>query len=144
MMSIEEFIDKYGVDSTTNFQLIKWSKDLGIPNFHYVMRDEIKSLSKYKKRPIFIIANYHTSEQKGIHHVALYKSKDISYYFDSYGIILFKEAEVFLENGIYSTFKIQKDNTGLCGQLSLFILYKLSKGLDFFDIVLELNTFFNS
>ena len=142
-MSISEFLSKYGEDSTTNFQLIKWSKELNISNFYYSMRDELKHLKK-KKLPISIIANYQTSNENGTHHVALYKSKGGNFYFDSYGIELFKEAQDFLGHGIYSTFKIQKPETRVCGQISLFVLYCLNNGKDFFDIVLELNEYYNS
>ncbi len=143
-MNIKEFLNIYGENTTTNFQLMKWAEDLDIPNFYYAMRDEIKELIKKKKNPLYVIANYHNSNQNGIHHVALFKDKDkdISYYFDSYGIIPFREAINFLDtkDRFYSSFQIQKPNTKLCGQLSLYILFKLSKGADFFETVLELAT----
>ncbi|ESO82748.1 hypothetical protein LOTGIDRAFT_155766 [Lottia gigantea] len=42
------FLDKYGKDTTTNFQLVKWAKELNVSPFYYCMRDEIDEL-KYKK-----------------------------------------------------------------------------------------------
>src|SRR5438093_13466984 len=93
-MTISDFLSKYGENTTTNFQLLKYAKELKIPNFYYAMRDELKHLKK-KKLPISIIANYQTSNENGTHHVALYKAKELahtaehSFYFDSYGITLF-------------------------------------------------------
>jgi hypothetical protein len=80
-----------------------------------------------------------------MHWISFFRDKDVSYYFDSYGIIPFREAVNFLDTKerYYSSFQIQQPNTKLCGELSLYVLYKLSKGFDFFDIVLEMNNYFN-
>ncbi|ESO85522.1 hypothetical protein LOTGIDRAFT_155009 [Lottia gigantea] len=45
---MNEFLDKYGTDTTTNFQLMRWANELNISPFYYCMRDEINDL-KYKK-----------------------------------------------------------------------------------------------
>ncbi|ESO95969.1 hypothetical protein LOTGIDRAFT_174990 [Lottia gigantea] len=42
------FLDKYGKDTTTNFQLVKWAKEWNVSPFYYCMRDEIDEL-KYMK-----------------------------------------------------------------------------------------------
>lgn len=138
------FLDKYGSDTTTNFQLLRWAKQLDIPNFTVLMRNELKKLHKLKTLPIFIICNYHTTEQSGVHWTAMYKNKDNAFFFDSYGIQPFQEAIDFLENFTYSSFKIQPEGSKICGQISLYILLKLSKGCDFCTTVLELNDYFNS
>src|SRR5829696_6867596 len=136
-MSLKVFLNKYGEDSTSNFQLLKYAKDLGIKPFKVVMRNELYKLKKTKKN--YIIANYQTTNEKGVHWVALYRnSNSKSFYFDSYGIVPFQEAEEFLGNGVYSTFKIQPTGSKMCGQLALFFFFSLSKGRDFFDIVLEM------
>src|SRR5438093_7398715 len=122
-MDIKEFLNKFGEDTTSNFDLIQMAKKLKITKYHYCVRDEIKKLKRIKKLPIYAICNYHLSNQTGIHHVALYQSKENSYYFDSFGIIPIKEAKDFLEHGIYSTFKIQSYDQKFCGQISLYLLY---------------------
>ena len=141
MHSINEFLDKYGEDTTTNFQLIHWAKELGIKPFKVLMKNELYKLKDTKKN--YIICNYHTTEQPGIHWVGIYKdkNKDIGYYFNSYGKQPFQEAIEFLnvKNRYYSAFKIQPDDTKICGQLSLWFLFQLYKGKDFFDIILDLN-----
>ena len=92
-MNIHNFLNKYGTDSTTNLQLIRYAKELSIPNFHCIMRNELKSLRKLKKLPIFIICNYQATDENGTHWIAMYKDNKNSFYFDSYGIGLFNEAK---------------------------------------------------
>lgn len=139
-MNVKEFFDRFGVDTTSNFQLIHWAKELGF-KLHYAMRDEIKQL-KFKNKPMFIVANYHESNQSGIHHVGIYKNKNISYFIDPYGIQPFKEAVDFMEEGVYSSFRIQPDGSKMCGQLALYFLYSLSQDRNFYDIILEMNDYF--
>jgi hypothetical protein len=139
MLTLSQFLDKFGDDTTSNFDLIKWSKDLSIPNFHYAMRDEVKNFQKNKKLPIFIIANYETSKEDGSHHVALYKDIDSAYYFNSFGTQPFKEAIALLGSQcIYSTFQIQKMTQKCCGQLSLYFLYSLHNGRDYYDTIFNM------
>ena len=134
-MDLPEFLDKYGSDATSNFDLLRWSKQLGIPNFKVLMRNELCKLKKTKKN--YVICNYQTTSQKGIHWVALFrKDNEENYYFDSYGLQPFKEAIDFLgPHYIYSTFKIQKPIQKCCGQLSL---YCLKNGKNYYDTVLDM------
>ena len=77
----KEFKQSFGEDMTTNIQLIQIAKALKIPNFYYVMRDEMNLLPKDKK-PLYVITNIHTSKEKGIHHSCFYKgTKGASYFF---------------------------------------------------------------
>ena len=62
-----------------------------------------------------------------------------NYYFDSYGLPPANEVREILGNGTHNTFQIQKPGTTYCGQLCLYVLYKLQKGVPFLDIMLELN-----
>jgi hypothetical protein len=149
--TLSEFLNRFGTSTTTNFQLLHWAKELGIKNFYYVMRNEIKTLKSLRtefceanKKPLYIIANYQTTSENGSHHIALYKSDKDAFFFDSYGLQPMQEIIDFLGEGIYSTFKIQPDNSKMCGTLCLYLLYKLSKGFNFFDIVLELKDYFDS
>lgn len=135
-MELLDFFKKYGTDTTTNFQLMKWAKGLGIPNFHVLMRDEIKVIKN--KSFVFAICNLHLKEQDGIHWTCLYKTPEISYYFDSYGLIPTKEIEgVLTKPYIYSTFQLQ-NNEKFCGVLCLYVLYKLNEGEKFEHIILNM------
>ncbi len=144
VLSISQFLDRYGTDTTTNFQLIQYAKELGIKPFKVIMRNELKKLKKLQeknKEKYFIICNYQTTKESGTHWTGIYKDKDKSFYIDSYGLQPFHEAIDFMNDYTYSTFKIQKDGQKLCGQISLYVLYKLSKGEDFYSTVLDLYSF---
>ena len=133
----DEFQRQFGEDTTTNIQLMQMAKVLKIPNFYYVMRDEMGLLPKDKK-PLYVMTNIHTSKEKGVHHSCFYTSNGGSYFFDSYGLPPTKEVEKFMGSGICSTFKIQEDGTRYCGQMSIYILHRLNQGDKFTDIVLSL------
>ena len=47
--SWKEFKKLFGEDTTTNIQLLQMAKILKIPNFYYVMRDEMHLLPLQKK-----------------------------------------------------------------------------------------------
>jgi len=137
MTDLIEFFKLYGTDTTTNFDLKKIANQLGIKNFHVLMRDELQLIKN--KPTVNFITNLHTSDQNGVHWSAGVKNHQQNYYFDSYGLPPTNEVREILGNGIYNTFQIQKPGTTYCGQLCLYVLYKLQKGVPFLDIMLELN-----
>jgi hypothetical protein len=125
MLTLDEFIDRFGDDTTTNFELTKWAEELGIENFQFLMRDVLTyygpqhspSLAPdrkgsmitsynsdgkltYRRKPpykkVSIISNYKSSKEGGTHHVTLYKDLKLSYYFNSFGTQPFAEAVRFL------------------------------------------------
>jgi hypothetical protein len=49
-LTIQEFLNKYGTDSTSNFDLMRWAKELNIKPFKVLMRNELKSLRKSNSR----------------------------------------------------------------------------------------------
>ena len=126
-MNLKSFLNKYGTNKTTNFDLMDIARDLNL-KVKVLMKDE---LLEYKgNKPI--ILNYQNSNQSGSHWVCLKKDSLNSFYFDSYGIIPLKEVFEYLNDFTYSTFQIQPDNTEMCGQLCLFVLNSL-KGLEKFE-----------
>ncbi len=54
IMTIKEFLDKYGRDTTTNFELIQIAKELGLKIFYYCMKDEIKQLRRILKKTFIL------------------------------------------------------------------------------------------
>ena len=140
--SFSDFTKLYGTNTTTNFELMKWSKDLGMPKVYVLMKNELDDLERLKQKlkTLYIICNYQTTDEVGIHWTCMYRTKDISFYFDSFGIVPLKEANDFLntKERYYNSFKIQKSNTKYCGQLCLWILFQLHLGKDFIDIILSL------
>ena len=144
MKNFKNFTGKYGVNTTTNFELINWAKNLNIKPFFCLMRDEIYELKKHKE--FFAIVNIHKSNQKGVHWSCVHRnSLGNIFYFDSYGLdptqeILNLRRSVILCN----TFQLQKQGEVWCGQMSLYVLWLLSKGYQFEDIVLNLKKELNT
>ena len=138
-MTLTEFLDRYGVDTTSNFDLLDWSKQLGI-TLKVIMKNELDKLKTTKKN--YIICNYQTTKEVGIHWISLYKDNKDKFYMDSFGVQPFQEAIDFLgPHYIYSTFQIQKPNQRCCGQYSIYFLYCLHNGKNYYDIVLDMVKF---
>ncbi len=149
-MNIKQFLDQYGTDTKSNFDLLHHAKELNIKPFRVVMTNELKKLKKIldKKgngvaRTVYIICNYQTTNDSGTHWTALYSNQGKNYFFDSYGIQPDSEVLDLLGEGVHSTFRIQPYGSKMCGSLCLYLLYKLSKGYNFYDTVLEMNKYFN-
>jgi len=136
--NLQKFLFKYGINTTTNFDLKNIAKDLGLDKIKVLMRDEMENI-----KPNYIyIFNLESSKEEGSHWVSLYKNK---YYFDPYGILPPKNIDYEMWNGdaskstplMWNTLQIQPDNTNMCGQLCLYILYRLEKfNEDFEDLIL--------
>ena len=129
-LSWSEFIARYGTKKTNNFQLLKWANDLGITHFTYVMRDEMSKLPKSSKN---IIMNLDSSENQGTHHVVLYNTPDYKLYFSSFGDNPPLEVITFFDQSMTSTTvrefsdtQLQEFGSSYCGQLSLYLLYKVN------------------
>ena len=133
MKTWKEFKQRYDEDTTASIQLMQMAKLLKIPNFHYDMRDEMHLLPKDKRslqeqiKPLNVMTNIHTSKENGVHHSCFYCSNSENYFFYSYGLPHTKEVENFLGEGISSTLKIQEEGSKYCGQMSLYVLYCMSR-----------------
>lgn len=137
--SWKEFKQKFGTDTTTNFDLIRWAKHLSIKPFHYAMRDEIKFLPQYG----YFITNIHTSQERGVHHSAIYSDKDKVYYFDSYALpptLEIIEKFNHTNNRICGDQEeqIQTFEKKYCGQMALFFLHRINKGETYYDVLEDL------
>ena len=136
-MNLIEFFIKYGISSTFNFQLKEILNDLNI-NGKVLMRDELHKIKSTKKNNI--IMNLETTKDNGSHWVSIYKSCVNNYYFDPYGILPTKEVYNYLDQPFhYNKIQIQQEGMECCGQLSLYVLYKLNTTKDSFeDIILNM------
>ena len=122
-MDLLTFLTKYGIRTTSNFQLRDIFSDLHI-NGKVLMRDELNKLSTTNKQNI--IMNLQTSKDEGSHWVTVHKSKDLKYYFDPYGVLPTKEVYNYLDQPFsYNKIQVQPDGTECCGQLSMYFLYRL-------------------
>ena len=122
---------KYGINSTSNFQLKDILKELNI-NGKVLMRDELNKIKSTKKNNI--IMNLETTKDNGSHWVCIYKSCINNYYFDPYGILPTKEVYNYLSQPFhYNKIQIQQEGMECCGQLCAYVLYKLNTSNDSFD-----------
>ena len=107
------------------------------------MRDELKG--KYAKQDECMVINIDHSSNEGTHWTCLFIRNGVSYYFDSYGFEPTLEVKVYCkEPRYYSSFPIQKINQVICGHYCIYVLYRISRGDDFYEILDELykyNTF---
>ena len=142
-MNLKSFLDKYGTETSNNFQLLHWAKQLKIKNFHVLMRDKIKETTDASfKKPLNIITNNNTSNENGSHWSAFHKKDENvfdsvpqKFWFDSYGSPVLEEiVQTFKPPILGNTSKFQEFNT----QLSLYFLYKINNGQSMEEICLEL------
>jgi len=140
--SFPEFLKSFEkITPMTNFEIIEKCKELKIKNFKGVfMRDILKrTLSKNK----CLILNLDEDSGRGTHWTCLFIKNNVVYYFDSFGFEPPLEIEKYcFGNDInFNSFPIQMNDEVICGQYSIYVLYKLSNGFDFLDILCELYKF---
>jgi hypothetical protein len=101
------------------------------------MRDELKG--KPSKNECFIL-NHDISSNNGTHWTCLFIKNSVAIYFDSFGFDPPLEIKEYCKglDANCSTHKIQKPEEIICGHFCIFMLHKLSKGIEFFDILDEL------
>ena len=140
MYTWKEFTKRYGKNTTSNIQLTKWARELGIPFFSCIMRDELSKLPRNKEHNIII--NLETSKERGSDWNALfYRPREgLAYYFSSYALPPLEEVKAFTKGckeKYYNTHSLQELGEKYCGQLALYILYQLSHGIPFEEAILN-------
>ena len=127
----------------SNFDIFKIAQSLKIPNFRGIfMRDQLPQRPKEKE---CAIVNLNSSDQPGSHWVCYYKNGKKRIYFDSFAQITPFEIQKYLKtkeelkNDVpiieRNTDIVQKPNTNICGHLCLYVLDKLSKGVQYQDVI---------
>jgi hypothetical protein len=105
------------------------------------MRDELNKQRKSTLNECLILNTDHSSGN-GTHWVSLFIKNGVAYYFDSYGNEPPEEVERYCkgENRFYNTFQIQQNdlNPVMCGHYCVYMLYRLSNGYKFYDVLNEL------
>ena len=134
-MNLVDFLIKYGINSTSNFDLKYILNDLNISG-KVLMRNELNKIKTTKKSNI--IMNLQTSKDDGSHWVCIHKSCINNYYFDPYGVLPTKEVYKYFDQPFhYNKIQIQQEGMECCGQLSLYVLYKLNTTNDSFDDIIS-------
>ena len=137
--SFQEFMKSFSkIEPLSNFEIIKKCEELKIKNFKGVfMRDELKGNSSKNE---CLILNHDISENDGTHWTALFIRNGVSFYFDSFGFDPPLEVISYCSGSdrYCSTTKIQNYDEVICGHYCIFMLYRLSNGSKFFDVLDEL------
>ena len=145
-MNLKEFLDRYGTDTTNNFQLLHWAKQLKLKHFRVVMKDEVKD--QHCDALVNLITNIQESDEPGAHWSAFHKGFEFTafdksfkhFWYDSYGRPPDKEIIKKFGKGsiIASDDQNQEFGTTYCGQLALYFLYRINNGEPFDKIISEL------
>jgi hypothetical protein len=138
MRTFGGFIAKFKkLEPLSNFQISDICKALKIKHFKGVfMRDELKQTSSNE----CLILNIDRSSNMGTHWTCLFIKKGLPIYFDSFGFPPPLEVIKYCSGKklYYSTFKIQANDEVICGHYCIYMLFKLSNGCDFYEILDEL------
>ena len=140
-----DFISQFKkIEPLSNFQIIDKCKELKIKNFKGVfMRDEIRNEIATDNECMVINTDH--SDNEGTHWTCLFIKNGTSYYFDSYGFEPTLEVKEYCkEPRYYSSDRIQKFNEVICGHYCIYVLYKLSNGINFDEILDELYRYSNN
>ena len=106
-------MDVYGLQipvgkGPTNLQLLKYARELKVPNFRGVfMRDNLPEVVHHKECGIM---NLNKSDESGSHWVCYYKDPDRRIYFYSFGHVEAGEEVIQRNMDI-----VQHSNTHVCG-----------------------------
>jgi hypothetical protein len=110
----------------SNFDILTFMKQKRIPFNDVIMRDEFNKNTEYGN----YIINLDSSDNNGTHWVAYIYRKNISFYFDSFGIIPPLEVIDYSQCNkiLYNNFIIQEKYSVLCGWYCIdFINYMMNQ-----------------
>ena len=133
---MDKFLNVEGIiienKALSNHELIEYIKQLRIKHFRGVfMRDDLPKKKRTKECGIVNLAD---SLSDGTHWVCYFNH----YYFDSYGLppplVI---VEYLGDNLEYNIYQIQKSGQ-ICGHLCLYFLNRITKGMEFNEIIFSL------
>src|SRR3989442_14514410 len=150
-MNFESFLKTFNkIEPLSNFQIIDQCKKFKIKHFKGVfMRNELPN-DKISCNESFIL-NLDDKDGNGTHWTCVFITDKIGltksvknvvcYYFDSFGFPPPIEVNEYLRKfnkRYYNSFEIQKGNQVICGHFCIYMLIKLNKNIDFYEILDEL------
>ena len=120
---------------TTNLELEDMINKLKIKNFKGIFsRDQLSGTPQDTECGIL---NLDSKDGPGTHWTAYYRDNKNNYYFSSFGDDPPLELYKYLNGDILThTFRIQDFADKNCGEFSVLFLHLMSKGLDYFDVIL--------
>ena len=126
---------------TTNIELEEIAKDLSIPNFHCICKNEIIQCPT-NNTPLNIIVNLNDSDNNVNGHWCLsFINDDQKVYYSSFGDPIPNQVKEFMmkiddRKILSSNFQIQDFNTDTCGLYCILILFLLNNKIKFEDIII--------
>ena len=87
-----------------------------------------------------MVVNLEPSNEDGSHWIGLYtKSPDQIFYFDSYGMVPDDLVEEYLKENFkritINTIRFQSHFSSVCGHYCIYLIYKMSSGSSFNDLI---------
>ena len=143
---MDKFLNVEGIiienKALSNHELIEYIKQLKIKHFRGVfMRDDLPKKKRTKECGIVNLAD---SLSDGTHWVCYFNNlpsaaaQEQNYYFDSYGLPPPLEIVEYLGDNLeYNIYQIQKSGQ-ICGHLCLYFLNRITKGMEFNEIIFSL------
>src|SRR3989441_12527301 len=140
-MSFDSFLKTFNkIEPLSNFQIIDKCKKFKIRNFKGVfMRNELPN-DKISYNECFIL-NLDDKDGNGTHWMCIFIKNGVCYYFDSFGLphpIEVNEYFRKFNKRYYNSFEIQKGNQVICGHFCIYMLIKLNRNIEFYEILDEL------
>src|SRR5437867_12697489 len=137
-MNFESFLKTFDkIEPLSNFQIIDKCIKLKIKNLKGVfMRNELPN-NKISYNECFIL-NLDDKDGNVIHLTCVFIKNGACYYFDSFGFPTPIEVNEYLRKfnkRYYNSFEIQKGNQVICGHFCIYMLIKLNKNIDFYEIL---------
>ena len=126
---------------TTNIELLEIAKDLSIPNFHCICKDETNQCQT-NNIPINLIVNLNDSDNNVNGHWCLsFINDDQKVYYSSFGYPIPNQVKEFMmkvddRKILSSNFQIQDFNTDTCGLYCILINFLLNNKIKFEDIII--------
>lgn len=124
----------------SNIEMYKMNEILKIPNLIIISKNELNGKNYDNKDYNFII---NLDDNEGSHWVSLFKNKNSSIYFDTYGVLPSESIENYVDdNYTFSDIQFQpiNNNSNYCGWFCLLFLYYMNNN-DNKDDKIKFNNF---
>jgi len=123
---------------TTNIDLQRIADKLKLSNFRGIyMKNELKNMTPQENE--CGIVNFENETQDGSHWVSWVKRGTEKYFFCSFGAPILPEIKDYLGSPINChNFQVQSMGSSICGELCIFFIYLMSKGIPYEDVVLSM------
>ena len=138
---LDKHVKLFLIVGTTNIELLEIAKDLSIPNFHCICKNETNQCPT-ENIPINMIVNLNEFDNNVNGHLCLcFIIDDQKDYYSSFCDAIPNQVKEFMmtvddQKILSSNFQIQDFNTDTCGLYCILIFLLLNNKLKFEDIII--------